>query len=171
MRNPFAFGNAWFVDQVEIVENADAEIAALNTLNPLVKAVVDKRFADQLKGFTPALDSTATIQLESYRPNRLVYKTEAKRDQLAVFSEIYYDPGWNVTIDGKPATHFRADWILRSMIIPAGAHEVVFEFKPQGYITASYVASFSSFAILLLLIAAIIFSVGKVFRQPKAHQE
>ena len=79
--------------KVEIVENADAEIAALNTLNPLVKAVVDKRFTDQLKGFTPALDSTATIQLESYRPNRLVYKTEAKRDQLAVFSEIYYDPG------------------------------------------------------------------------------
>ncbi len=165
LRNPFAFGNAWFVDQVEIVENADAEIAALNTLNPLVKAVVDKRFADQLKGFTPALDSTATILLESYRPNRLVYKTEAKRDQLAVFSEIYYDPGWNVTIDGKPATHFRADWILRSMIIPAGAHEVVFEFKPQGYITASYVASFSSFAILLLLLAAILYSVGKEFRK------
>lgn len=165
LRNPFAFGNAWFVDQVEIVENADAEIAALNGLNPLVKAVVDKRFADQLKGFTPALDSTATIHLESYRPNRLVYKTEAKRDQLAVFSEIYYDPGWNVTIDGQPASHFRADWILRSMIIPAGSHEVVFEFKPQGYITASYVASFSSFAILLLLVAAIIFSVGKVFRK------
>ena len=165
LRNPFAFGNAWFVDQVEIVENADAEIAALNTLNPSVKAVVDKRFADQLKGFTPALDSTATIQLESYRPNRLVYKTEAKRDQLAVFSEIYYDPGWNVTIDGKPATHFRADWILRSMIIPAGAHEVVFEFKPQGYITASYVSSFSSFAILLLLLAAILYSVGKEFRK------
>lgn len=165
LRNPFAFGNAWFVDQVEIVENADAEIAALNSLNPLAKAVVDKRFADQLKGFTPALDSTATIQLESYRPNRLVYKSEAKQDQLAVFSEIYYDPGWRVTIDGQPASHFRADWILRSMIIPAGTHEVVFEFKPQGYITAAYISSFSSFAILLLLMAAIIFSVGKVFRK------
>ncbi len=75
LRNPFAFGNAWFVDQVEIVENADAEIAALNSLNPLVKAVVDKRFAEQLKGFTPALDSTATIHLESYRPNRLDRKS------------------------------------------------------------------------------------------------
>ena len=165
LRNPFAFGNAWFVDRVQLVENADAEIAALNSLNPLTDAVVDKRFAEALKGFTPALDSTATITLESYRPNRLTYRTDAQRDQLAVFSEIYYQPGWNVTIDGQPATHFRADWILRSMIIPAGKHEVVFEFMPQGYVTAAYVSSFSSLAILLLLIVAIFFSVRKQFRR------
>ena len=159
LRNPFAFGNAWFVEQVRFVDNADAEIAALDELNPLREAVVDKRFSESLKGFTPAFDSTATITLESYRPNRLVYHTEAAHDQLAVFSEIYYQPGWSVTIDGKPADHFRADWILRSMVVPAGKHEVVFEFKPQGYIRAAYVSSISSFAILLLLVAAVMWSM------------
>ena len=159
LRNPFAFGNAWFVEQVRFVDNADAEIAALDELNPLREAVVDKRFSESLKGFTPAFDSTATIALESYRPNRLVYHTEAAHDQLAVFSEIYYQPGWSVTIDGKPADHFRADWILRSMVVPAGKHEVVFEFKPQGYIRAAYVSSISSFAILLLLVAAVMWSM------------
>ena len=159
LRNPFAFGNAWFVEQVRFVDNADADIAALDELNPLREAVVDKRFSESLKGFTPAFDSTATIALESYRPNRLVYHTEAAHDQLAVFSEIYYQPGWLVTIDGKPADHFRADWILRSMVVPAGKHEVVFEFKPQGYIRAAYVSSISSFAILLLLVAAVMWSM------------
>lgn len=166
LRNPFAFGNAWFVDKVDVVENADAEIAALESLNPLTEAVVDRRFAKGLDGFTPQLDSTATISLESYRPNRLVYKSKASSDQLAVFSEIYYQPGWNVTIDGKPASHFRADWILRAMIVPKGEHRIVFEFKPQAYITASYVTSFSSFLILLLLLGAVGYSVWKELKRP-----
>ncbi len=101
----------FFVDKVYIVENADAEIETLNTIDPLKTAVVDKRFAKDLEGFTPQVDSTATIVLEKYRPNRLTYKTKASSEQLAVFSEIYY-PGWKVTIDGKEATHFRADWIF-----------------------------------------------------------
>lgn len=161
LKNPFAFGNAWFVDKVEVVENADAEIAALNTINPLVTAVVDKRFAGDLKGFTPEPDSTATITLDSYRPNRLVYTSKAASEQLAVFSEVYYLPGWKVTINGKPASHFRADWILRAMRVPAGEHQIVFEFKPEGYITAAYIASFSSLLILLLLVGAVGFSLWK----------
>lgn len=165
LRNPFAFGNAWFVDKVEVVENADAEIAALNTINPLTTAVVDKRFADEVKGFTPQLDSTATITLDSYRPNKLVYTTKTNSEQLAVFSEIYYQPGWEVTIDGKPASHFRADWILRAMLVPAGEHQIVFEFRPQGYITAAYITSFSSLIILLLLIGAVGYSVWKARKQ------
>ena len=165
LRNPFAFGNAWFVDKVEVVENADAEIAALNTINPLTTAVVDKRFADEVKGFTPQLDSTATITLDSYRPNKLVYTTKTNSEQLAVFSEIYYQPGWEVTIDGKPASHFRADLILRAMLVPAGEHQIVFEFRPQGYITAAYITSFSSLIILLLLIGAVGYSVWKARKQ------
>lgn len=165
LRNPFAFGNAWFVDKVEVVENADAEIAALNTINPLTTAVVDKRFANEVKGFTPQVDSTATITLDSYRPNKLVYTTKANSEQLAVFSEIYYQPGWEATIDGKPAPHFRADWILRAMLVPAGEHQIVFEFRPQGYITAAYITSFSSLIILLLLIGAVGYSVWKARKQ------
>lgn len=167
--NPFAYGNAWFVQQVEIVDNADAEIAALNTINPLHTAVVDRRFAADLEGFAPQPDSTATITLDSYRPNKLVYTSKTSSEQLAVFSEIYYQPGWVATIDGKPAPHFRADWILRAMLVPAGEHRIVFEFKPEGYVIASNVSAYSSFLILLLLVAAIVYSTVKYSKRNAAE--
>lgn len=167
LKNPFAFGNAWFVDSVQFVDNADEEITALDTLNPLKEAVVDKRFQQELDGFVPQVDSTATIVLAEYRPNRLVYKSEVEKEQLAVFSEIYYQPGWIATIDGKEVPHFRVDWTLRGLLVPAGEHEIVFEFKPEGYITASYVASYSSLFILLLLLVAIGYSVKKTISESK----
>jgi len=158
--NPHTFGNVWFVPEVKIVENADAEIASLDSVNPLQTAVVDKRFADDLKGFIPAqLDSTASMVLDSYRPNHLIYTSKTNAEQLAVFSEIYYQPGWKATIDGQPAPHFRANWTLRAMLIPAGEHKVEFDFRPEGYVTASYISAISSFLILLLLIAAIAYSI------------
>lgn len=165
LMNPFAYGNAWFVQKVDLVDNADAEIAALNTINPLTTAVVDKRFAEDLKGFTPQTDSMATITLDSYRPNKLVYTSNASSEQLAVFSEVYYQPGWDAYIDGKPVPHFRVDWILRGMLVPAGKHEIVFEFKPEGYIIAANVEAYSSFLILLLLIAAAGYSIWKTYKQ------
>ncbi len=161
--NPFAYGNAWFVNRVETVENADAEMAALDTINPLQTAVVDKRFAADLQGFTPQPDSLATITLDAYRPNRLTYTSKTATEQLAVFSEIYYQPGWQATIDGKPAPHFRADWILRAMRIPAGEHTIVFEFRPEGYVMAANVSAYSSFLILLLLIVAVGYSLWKEY--------
>lgn len=160
--NPQAFGNAWFVPEVKIVENADAEIAALDVINPLQTAVVDKRFADDLNGFTSAQpDSTASIVLDSYRPNHLIYTSKTNSEQLAVFSEIYYHPGWKATIDGQPAPHFRANWVLRAMLVPAGEHKIEFDFHPDGYVKAAYISSFSSFLILLLLIAGIAYSIWK----------
>ena len=163
--NPYANGNAWFVREVREVENPDAEIAALNEIDPKQTAVVDNRFAAQLAGFVPQPDSTATIQLTSYRPNKLIYKTKASTEQVAVFSEIYYQPGWQATIDGQPADHFRADWILRAMRVPAGEHEIVFEFRPTGYIVAANVETYSSFLILLLLLGAVGYSIYKAVKK------
>ena len=159
--NPYAFGNAWFVSDVKIVENADAEIAALNTVDPLRTVVVDKRFSDQLEGFSSQFDSTASIVLDSYRPNHLIYTSKANSEQLAVFSEIYYYPGWNVSIDGQPASHFRGDWTLRVLRIPAGEHRIEFDFRPEGYVAAAHVSVYSSFLMLLLFIAGIAYSVWK----------
>lgn len=164
IRNPYAFGNAWFVDKVDIVENADAEIEALNTINPLQTAVVDKRFAKELEGFTPHKDSTASIVLEKYRPSRLTYKAKADSEQLAVFSEIYYQPGWKAFVDGKEVPHFRVDWILRGMLIPAGEHTIVFEFYPDTYVLAANISAYSSFLILLLLIVAVGWSGWKYWK-------
>ena len=167
LKNPFAFGNAWFVDKLDIVENADAEIEALNTINPLETAVVDKRFQKDLEGFVSQKDSTATIVLEEYRPNRLVYKSKTDKEQLAVFSEVYYQPGWKAMIDGKEVPHFRADWILRAIRVPSGEHTIVFEFRPEGYVVAAYVSSYSSFFILLLLIIAAGWSGWKYWKKVK----
>ena len=170
LQNPFAFGNAWFVDELKVVENADAEIEALNTIDPRRTAVVDKRFQQEVEGFVPQKDSTATIRLEAYRPNRLTYKTQAATEQLAVFSEVYYQPGWQATIDGKETPHFRADWILRGLKIPAGEHQIVFEFRPKGYIIAANVEAYSSFFILLLLIGAVGYSLWKKIKNNQAEK-
>jgi len=163
--NPFAFGNAWFVENYDIVENADAELAALHRINPLETAVVDVRFAHYLDGFSFQKDENATIEMISYEPVRVRYKSSAATDQLVVFSEIFYPHGWEVTINGKKAEHFRANWTLRAMIVPAGEHLIEFKFMPRNYILASRIASVSSFFILLLLIGAIVWSGWQHFKK------
>ncbi|MDR1402654.1 MAG: YfhO family protein, partial [Tannerellaceae bacterium] len=159
IQNRAAFGNAWFVHQLTIVENADAEIMALDAINPLEVAVVDKRFANEVKGFTPVTDPTATITLDNYYPDKLTYTSRTSSRQLAVFSEIYYQPGWIAYIDGKPAEHFRADWTLRAMLVPAGTHQITFEFRPAGFYAVSTISRYGGFFVLLLFISAIGYSV------------
>lgn len=153
--NPHAYGNVWFVEDYELVEDADAELAALNRINPLKTAVVDRHFADNITGFSFSKDENATIEMISYEPVRVRYKSHTSSDQLAVFSEIYYPHGWEASIDGEPVEHFRADWTLRSLIVPAGEHVIEFKFVPKTYITMSRIASVSSLLILLMLIATI----------------
>lgn len=167
VRNPFAYGNAWFVEKVEMADNADAEMAAMNKYNPLMVAVVDKRFAKELEGFTPQPDSTATITMTSYKPHEVAYKAKASTEQLAVFSEIYYQPGWKAFVDGKETPHFRADWTLRAMRVPSGDHQIVFKFIPDQYIMATQVASVSSLLIMLLLLGAICYSVWSTLKAGK----
>lgn len=159
IRNPYAFGNAWFVQKVEIVQTADDEIAALEHINPRTTAVVEKQFADDIKDFKPSLDSTATIVMDSYKPNKITYTSKTSSQQLAVFSEIYYQPGWKALIDGKPAPHFRADWTLRAMLIPEGKHEITFIFEPDTFNTANQIASFTTLLLLLAFIASVIYSI------------
>lgn len=117
--NPHAYGNAWFVNKVQYVNNANEEIDALDSIIPTETAVVDARFKDVLKGATESYkDSLSSIRLTSYAPNRLTYETNNAQDGIAVFSEIYYPDGWHVTIDGQPAELARADYILRTMFLP-----------------------------------------------------
>lgn len=154
--NPYAIGNAWFVDKYDFVNNADQEIAALNTLKPTKEAVIDEKFENLLSEFSIVPDTTSKIELTEYKPNRLKYKSTAKSEQLGIFSEIYYDKGWEAYIDGKPTPHFRADWTLRAMRIPSGDHEIEFKFIPHGYNTARTVASASSALLVLFLIGSLI---------------
>ena len=154
--NPHAMGNAWFVNEYKLVNNADEEILALNEIDPSKTAVVDKRFEGDLSGLNIAADSTATITLTEYKPNRLTYKSKAGSEQLAVLSEVYFSDGWQAYIDGKEVPHFRADWTLRAMRIPAGEHEIIFKFEPKGYHTSRTVATASSALLILLLIGVVV---------------
>lgn len=129
--NQDANGNAWFVNELKVVENADFEIVALDSLNTKTEAVIDQR---QLKeGFktTYALDSTAQISLTDYKANALSYISNSATDQFAVFSEIYYKDGWNAYLDGDLVTHYRVNYVLRGMQIPAGTHKIDFKFEPE----------------------------------------
>lgn len=149
-RNPEALGNAWFVESVDVVANADTEIAALETLSTANSAVVDERFSDLIPTITK--DSSAIIGLTSYKANHLIYQSNSSSEQLAVFSEIYYDKGWNAYLDGELVPHFRANYVLRAMSIPAGNHQIEFKFEPKVYALGERISLFSSILLLLLLL-------------------
>jgi hypothetical protein len=143
-QNPVANGNAWFVKEYVMVENADAEIDSLTEFNSNEKVYIDRRYADQLKEFTIQPDSGATIRLTAYAPNKLDYEYTAATPQLAVFSEIHYDKGWNAYVDGQLMPHFRCDYVLRGMVLPAGNHKLEFRFEPQIVAIGERVALTSS---------------------------
>jgi uncharacterized membrane protein YfhO len=145
-------GNAWIVHEVKMVPNADKEIEAVLTFTPATQALVDERFKANLDGLNPVQDSTAKITLTEYRANYLKYSSVAATEQLAVFSEIYYDKGWQATIDGQPAPHFRADYILRAMRIPAGNHTVEFKFHPKSYFLGEKVSLACSLLLVLMIV-------------------
>jgi hypothetical protein len=166
--NMQALGHAWFVKELILVDNADQEMAALDSLKTAYQAVVDRRFADQVKGFATGVDSTAKIKLESYRANKLVYKTQSSIPQLAVFSEIYYDKGWNAYLDGQPVSHFRANYVLRAMMVPAGNHTIEFRFEPQSYKTGGTIAMIGSLLILGLFLTLIGLEIKKALLSKKS---
>ena len=130
VENPNAFGNAWFVDSVKLANNPNEESDALNTINLRNTLVTDVKYKDFVKDFKPNHDSTAKIQLTKYAPDYVEYDYTAATPGTVVFSEVYYPFGWNAYIDGQPADHFRANYTLRAMNVPAGKHHIRFEFRP-----------------------------------------
>lgn len=151
IRNPLPLGNAWFVGDMKIVGTADDEIAAMRGFDPSETAVINTQFIDQIKSSNFSKDIDGIITLTHYQPNYLKYKFSAETEQLTVFSDIYYENGWNAYIDGQPVPHFRANYILRAMVIPSGDHTVEFKFEPKAYYNGNKV----SFASSILLILAI----------------
>ena len=155
--NPAALGHAWFVNRIIMVDNANAEIDSLNSFDPAGDAVVHSEFSEAVKGLSPS--KNGAIALKSYSPNKLEYEYETQGDQLAVFSEIWYGPdkGWQAYIDGKPAEHIRANYVLRGMKVPGGKHTVTFEFKPKSYYLGETISLVCS-GLLLLLLGYVIYS-------------
>ncbi len=151
-RNPGALGNAWFAGEYRIVPSADSEMVALTGFDPRKTAIVNREFLPFVENYRPVPDTTAQIRMTSYAPNHLVYQYRAAQPRLTIFSEIYYNKGWQAFVDGKPAPHFRADYVLRAMVLPPGEHKIEFTFRPKGYYIGNKIDLAAS-AILLLLVA------------------
>lgn len=164
--NQNALGNAWFVEKPLMVENANKEISSLNSFNPSKEALIDVAFKDQIAKSSYPLLENEKIELVSYQPNELVYKYSAREDKLVVFSEIYYPAGWKSYIDGKENKYFRADYILRGMVVPAGDHEIKFSFTPSSYITGNKISLASSF-LLILMVAG--YFLTRIIMKPKSE--
>ena len=166
--NPNANGNAWFVHDVKLVNKANDEMKALEQLDTKSAAVFNiQEYGHKFKNvrLKRNLDTTGTIQLVSYKPNYLKYKAENTKEGLAVFSEIYYEKGWNAYVDGELTEHFPVNYVLRSMMLPPGKHTIEFKFEPQVIKTGSTITLISYGIIFLLLIGGIYFE-RKRFTSP-----
>ena len=162
LRNPYACGNAWFVEQVRYAANANEELDALADFDPRYTAVADRRFEQTLHGATLLQQSPeAHVTLTSYAPNHLVYETENPHDGVALFSEIYYPHGWQVTIDGQPATLARANYVLRTLYLPAGRHTVEMRFDPQSLHTTEGIAYAATGLLLVGFLLALALSLRR----------
>ena len=161
LQNPYAQGNAWFVNKIVYVGDANAEYAQVAKINLQTEAVADKKFESTL-GQAITNDSTATVRLTSYQPNNLRYTVDSKNGGIVVFSEIYY-PGWTATVDGTPTPIARVNYILRAITVKPGKHTVVFDFHPSSIRTTEIIAYIS----LVLLLLAIVGTVYVEFRKSR----
>ena len=130
--NPYAMGNAWFVDTLQVVNTPNEEINALNYIDLHTTAVLDKEFAGYVDNFTPEHDAEATVRLTKYTPRYIDYEYVTSKPGTIVFSEIYYPYGWKATIDGTPVDIYRVNYMLRAINVPAGAHSIHMEFAPDS---------------------------------------
>ncbi len=141
-------GNAWFVNKIHIAADANEEMKLIGEINTKTELVIDKEFAAQVPT-TLTADSTARIALKSYNPNRLVYSFSSATDQMAVFSEIYYDKGWNAYVNGEKAPYVRANYLLRAMPLKKGTYDVEFKFEPNSYKFGNIIALASSIVFII----------------------
>ena len=159
LQNPYTYGNAWLVDEVRFVDNANQELDGLASVNLRCQAVADKKFQEVL-GQSVEQDSVSTVTLKAYEPNQLTYEVNSGKGGVVVFSEVYY-PGWTATVDGVEVPLGRVDYVLRALRVQPGSHEVVLRFFPRSVKTTETIA-YAAMALLLLLV------VGSAFwRQRK----
>lgn len=153
VQNPYVYGNAWFVDQIHYVDNANAEIDMIGTLSLRHEAVADNRFSDVI-GQSVAQDSTSIVSITSYDANRLTYDVASAKGGVIVFSEVYY-PGWTATVDGKEVPVGRVNYILRAIRVEPGSHKVELSFFPKTVDTTETIA-YTAYAVLLAVIILMI---------------
>ncbi|UEG52967.1 YfhO family protein [Mucilaginibacter daejeonensis] len=159
--NTTACGNAWFVKSIKLAKNADEEMQAISSFDPKNEAIVDQQYSSVATIKNANVDPAATIKLTSYNPDHLVYQSGSTTDQIAVFSEVYYEKGWTMLIDGVEKPYFRADYLLRAAPIPVGNHKIEFIFHPASYYTGEGISLASSAVLVLLLLGTVVMETRK----------
>lgn len=154
-KNKSALGNVWFVNFVEFAKNPIEEFEFLDSFNPKTTAIVNEIFEDYISGISSTISGKEFINLTEYMPNFLQYESRSERKHLAVFSEIYYDKGWNAYIDGEEAKIVRANYLLRAIVIPPGNHLIEMKFEPKSFFVGETISLFSSGILILLLLIGI----------------
>jgi hypothetical protein len=154
--NETACGHAWFIKNIKFAPNADLEMQAISGFDPKDEAIVDTRYSKLIDEKQMTLDTNGTINLVSYNPDHMVYQSGSVTPQIAVFSEIYYDKGWKMLIDGVEKPYFRADYVLRAAQIPVGNHKIEFIFHPASYYTGEKISMAGSVIMVLLLAGALV---------------
>lgn len=157
IQNPYAYGNAWFVDQLDYVANANEELDALGKIDLRHQAVADAKFKEQL-GEAVVQDTASIVTITTYEPNRLVYDVNSGKGGILVFSEIFY-PGWTATVDGQPVELGRVDYILRALHIQPGKHQVELTFFPKSVSTTETVAYIAFFLLILIVVGIIVIEI------------
>ena len=160
-RNQTACGHAWFVKSVKYAKDADQEMQAITAFSPKDEAIVDQRYKNVVDDKSLGFDPNATIKLVKYSPDDMIYQSGSTTPSIAVFSEIYYDKGWKMYIDGKESPYFRADYVLRAAQIPVGNHKVEFIFHPASYYIGEKISLAGSILLVLALGGAIYTGIRK----------
>lgn len=170
LKNDFVYGDAWFVESIKTVQNPDEEIAMLKNVNLATTAVIDKskfdikdqKYSLSSSSDTDSLNAQSKVvkpklqaKLLEYAPNAITYQTNNPNNGFLVMPEAYYPKGWHVTLDGKPVTHARVNYVLRGMKVPAGKHKIVFSFDPKSYQLGSMLTKISTILITLVVLISL----------------
>ena len=162
LANPYTYGNAWFVDHVNYVDNANQELEMLGHMALRHEAVADKKFEEQL-GQSVEQDTLSRVTITAYEPNQLTYEVNSGKGGVVVFSEIYY-PGWTATVDGQEQPLGRVNYVLRALQVKPGKHEVVLSFFPKS-IDRTETIAYMAYVLLLLIIVALVWTAYRKRRQ------
>lgn len=165
--NPYALGNAWFVEKLVVADGAQAESDALNNIDVATTAVLDKEFARFAANPEPGIAPDAEVHLTSWTPKQLDYEATTSTPGTLVFSEIYYPYGWKASIDGQPAEHFRVNYLLRALNVPAGSHHITFLFDPDSVRKGDAIATTCVVLMYLLILAIIGWGVYRSIKKRK----
>lgn len=164
-QNPDANGNVWFVNTLKKVQNATQEMNTLDSLDTKTTAIVDVNMFSELENFSIQKDSTASISIEKYAVTSLTYQSTSQKEQFAVFSEIYYDKGWNAYIDGKLVPHYSVNYVLRGMKIPAGNHRIEFKFEPKVIQQGSLISLVSYGLLIFIFLFWFVYEIKKTIKK------